>query len=102
MAIGMSYEEYWYAEPYRVVEYYKAHEMKREMKNQEMWIQGMYFYDALSVVVGNAFGKQKEKYVDKPFDLYPKKQNKKQIEAQEEIIKHFSKFKVMWDLQHKE
>ena len=47
MSIGMSYDEFWNGES-RLVEYYrKAHELRTQRKNQELWLQGLYIYEAL-------------------------------------------------------
>lgn len=40
-----------------------------------MWLQGAYFYDAVSKALANSFSKNKKyNYVDKPFDLNQNKQ----------------------------
>lgn len=47
MSIGMSYNEFW-NEDVRLVEVYrKAAELKDKRRNQDLWLQGMYFYEAL-------------------------------------------------------
>lgn len=49
----MTHEQYWQGDPWLVWTYTKAHELNREMRNQEMWMQGMYFYQALSTALAN-------------------------------------------------
>lgn len=47
MSIGMTYEEFWYKDV-RLVEYYRrADELRTRKRNQELWLQGAYFYEAL-------------------------------------------------------
>lgn len=47
MSIGMSYNQFWYGDV-RLTEYYrKADELRLKRKNQELWLQGMYMYEAL-------------------------------------------------------
>ena len=47
MSIGMSYDEFWDGDVFRVKAYRKAHELRDKRRNQELWLQGMYFYEAL-------------------------------------------------------
>lgn len=47
MSIGMSYEEFWYKDVRLVEHYRKAQEYRDRRKNQELWLQGMYIYEAL-------------------------------------------------------
>lgn len=99
MAIGMSYEEYWYGES-NLVSYYKnAFDYKRKMRNEELWIQGMYNLKAVSVALNNAF-KGHDKYFEKPLDIYPKTLVEKEEEKRKErkkIIEYFSLLKQRWD-----
>lgn len=47
MSIGMTYEQFWY-DDVRLAEYYrKADDLRLKRKNQELWLQGMYVYEAL-------------------------------------------------------
>lgn len=57
------------------------------MQNQMMWIQGAYFYDAVSKAIANSFSKNaKHKYIEKPFDFgkteIPKEQVQEKIKSQ--------------------
>ena len=47
MSIGMSYDEFWFQDVSRVVAYRKAAEMRYNRRNRELWLQGMYIYEAL-------------------------------------------------------
>lgn len=50
--------------------YFKAYELRRKETDREQYCQGMYFFEAVSVALANAFkGKNKPviKYRDKPF-----------------------------------
>jgi len=62
LAIGMSYELFWDGDPRLVKAYREAHELKTQMKNQEMWVQGIYNYHGIrtvaeSVIYGISGGK---------------------------------------------
>jgi hypothetical protein len=43
----MSYDDFWNGDVEMVKAYRKANELRDKRKNQDMWIQGRYFYDAL-------------------------------------------------------
>lgn len=47
MSIGMTYQEFWYEDVRLVEAYRKAAELRDQRRNQELWLQGMYFYEAL-------------------------------------------------------
>jgi hypothetical protein len=47
MSIGMSYDDFWNGDVCMVRAYRKAQELRDKRSNQEAWLQGMYFYEAL-------------------------------------------------------
>ena len=47
MSIGMTYDEFWNQDVRLVEVYRKAAELRDKRRNQELWLQGMYFYEAL-------------------------------------------------------
>lgn len=73
----MTYEEYWQGDPWLVVSYREAHDLKREMRNQEMYIQGRYIYDGFSAVMAQFMGAlsgkkskaEQAKYPDYPYAI---------------------------------
>ena len=70
----MTPEQYWEGDPYLARAFYKAHKLHIIQKNQELWLQGLYNYNALNTVVGNALkkkGAHSQKYLEKPIDLFP-------------------------------
>lgn len=73
--------EYWHGEPYLTQAYKEAYKIRKEEKNWECWLQGLYFYHAMNVALSNAFG-GKETYMDKPLKIFPP--TKEEIEAQRE------------------
>ena len=79
--MGMSYREYWHESPWLTQAYYKANRLRNEVRNQELWLQGLYIYNALNVVIANAFKTNShEKYIEKPIDIYPKSKPKQEEE----------------------
>lgn len=74
MAIGMSYDEYWNGDCTLTKVYQEIHEIKKKEKNHELWLQGMYIYEALCKVVPamRAFAKKgtkPEPYSSEPYPL---------------------------------
>lgn len=47
MSIGMSYEQFWDGDVDMVKTYRVAAELRDKRRNQELWLQGMYIYEAL-------------------------------------------------------
>lgn len=98
MAIGMTYEEYWYGHPELVKFYKQAYDYRRKERNQELWLSGMYMLSAIQT----AFDK-KTKYPEKPFDIYPKTEAEKVAEKEknrQKVIEHFNLLKQRWDNQN--
>lgn len=84
---GMSVKEFWEDNPdlfwaFRFSYYNKIKE-ENDMSNSVAWLQGAYFYSAVSVALNNAFSKEKIKYPEKPFDI--KSEDKTQIEKENRI-----------------
>lgn len=47
MAMGMTYDEYWNGDPVLPKYYRKMTKIKNKQRNRELWLQGMYIYEAL-------------------------------------------------------
>ena len=74
LSIGMTSEQYWDGDSTLPRYYRKADELNRKRKNQELWLQGMYIYEALCDVapIYHAFAKKGTKpapYPDHPYAL---------------------------------
>ena len=70
----MTPEQYWDGDPSLAKYYRKAHELQRKRINEDLWLQGMYIYEALCDVspIMNAFAKRGTKphpYTDRPYSL---------------------------------
>ena len=90
MAMGMSYTQYWDEPPYLAVAYRKAFKLKRELDNEQAWLQGLYIYDAFAVCLASAFGKrgsQKPSYLERPIDIFPLTEQEKKRREKEEMAK---------------
>lgn len=84
LAIGMSPEQFWDGDCRLTESYRKADEFKQRRRNQELWLQGMYFYEALcdASPILQAFAKKGTKpapYASEPYAI-----TKKQVEEKKE------------------
>ena len=64
LTIGVSWDEYWHGDYTRLPYYRKAYALKREEINQQLWLQGVYFLNA----IGCAFSKEAQ-YPSEPLPL---------------------------------
>lgn len=99
LSIGMTEEQYWDRDSTLVVAYRKAEELKTNRKNQEMWLQGAYVYEALCRVspLLHAFAKNGTKpvpYIAEPFAITEKQAEYRQEEKEK---KNFDKGKTMME-----
>ena len=88
--MGMTYADFWEGDPQMAVAYRKAYRLRREMENEQAWLQGMYFYDAVAVSLANAFrsrGAKRQNYLERPIDIFPLSEEEKQRREREEMAK---------------
>ena len=74
LSIGMTYEQFWYKDPHLVRAYIKAEEMRKQRKNEELYLQGRYVYRAIGAFaeILPAFprrGAKIQPYLEEPFPL---------------------------------
>ena len=98
----MSYEQFWYGEPRLVIAYVKANRLRIQQRNEEMWLQGLYVYNAFGTVMSNAFkdkGGTPSKYLEKPIEIFPQKRDTEEeiIEQREKVINALTGWKKSWD-----
>lgn len=68
----MTAQDYWYGDSWLAKGYRKAYELKRVQRNQEMWLEGVYFMHAIEATVGNMLAGKKHtkiKYPDEPLPI---------------------------------
>lgn len=80
MSMGMSYHDYWDGDSTMTKYYRDMYEVERDRQNELLWLQGMYFYEALcdaSPILNSASRKRKPlPYRKQPIPL-TKSANKK-------------------------
>ena len=74
LSIGMTPEQYWDGDPSLAKYYRKAYELQRKRRNEDLWLQGMYIYEALCDVspLLQAFAKKGTKahpYAERPYSI---------------------------------
>ena len=97
LSIGMTEEQYWDKDSQLAIAYRKAEEYKQNRINQEIWLQGLYFYEALCRVspILHAFAKKGTKPI--PYLTEPLALTERQIrdKKEEDTRKAFNKGKKM-------
>ena len=97
LSIGMTYEQYWEGDCTLVKYYRKAEELRNEKRNQELWLQGMYIYEAICDVapILHAFAKKGTKptpYSEKPYPLTAKQTKRDEEEKQRRLAEKGKRF----------
>lgn len=112
MTYGMTPEEFWHGPPELARAYREKAEIERDYQNQLAWWQGLYIYDALSVIKAQALSKdqreaEKYNYPQEPYRIKPyteeelrQKQEEEAKKAREHAIAQFNLMKSSWDKKH--
>ena len=90
LSIGMTPDQFWNDDPMLAKYYRQAHSLELERKNQELWLQGLYVYEALCDVspILQAMAKKGTKarpYPDRPYSITDT-QRKREKEEQERKV----------------
>lgn len=73
LSLGMTYNQFWRDDP-RIVKYYRqAEKIRKERINSELWLQGMYVYEAIcdAAPIFNPFAKHGVRPRPYPTEPYP-------------------------------
>ena len=105
----MSMKEFWEENPdlfwaYRF-SFYNKTKRDEELFNYNAWLQGMYFYEAVSVALCNGFSKQKASYSTKPYEFGSNKEKsfeKEQQKAVEDMKARVAKVQSIMDGKEKD
>lgn len=98
--MGIDYNLFWKLNPRKLEPFLKARDLKIKRKNEEMWLQGVYIYEAVSTAIYNNFrekGKKAIPYMEEPIKLFEYTEQEKEMRAKrerEKAIKFFSSLKV--------
>nr|DAP32376.1 MAG TPA: hypothetical protein [Caudoviricetes sp.] len=99
----MTYDQFWNQDVELVKAYQEADRIKRDLKNQDMWMQGAYYYEALldvAPVLRFSLSKKPPKpipYRDQPIDIHTgaRKQEEKPLSVE---AKSDKKAKAMMEM----
>ena len=100
MLCGMSYDEFWYGDPFRAVTYRAAHRLRIEQANQQLWLQGLYVHNAVAVAINNAFSKQKQKYIAEPIQIFKPTEDEQKAKIEEtrrKLVEKLNAWKDQFD-----
>ena len=90
LSIGMTYEQYWEGDPTLAKYYRQAEELRTERKNQELWLQGLYIYEALCDVAPILHSMAKKGTKARPYSAQPyaitERQRRQEIEENERKV----------------
>lgn len=84
MAMGVSFDEFWYGDPCRLKFYERRYFTGLEQENHRLWLQGYYDYMAFASVLAQ-MTQQRVSYPAKPIDLDAPTKSPKDL--QQEAIK---------------
>lgn len=83
----MTPDQYWNGDPELARAYRTADKMRIERKNQELWLQGMYIYEAIcdASPILSGFAKKGTKphpYVSKPYPITEEQHKRDKLDAE--------------------
>lgn len=84
LSIGMSSAEYWTGDPVLARYFRKAYQLRLEQQDYNAWLQGMYYYEALSIALSNAFRKKGTPTLNYTEQPYMQKQKKNKTEPDDD------------------
>lgn len=96
----MSPDEYWHGDAELMGAYRKAYKIRKEERNYELWLQGLYFYTALSTIAENLMKKRGEtpaKYPEKPFPIFPPTKEEEEERKAEELEQMVQRLNAIGD-----
>lgn len=101
LSIGMSYEDYWNGDPELATFYLKAEKIRKSKRNTELWLQGMYIFDALCKVSpifnpSAPSGTKAGEYPSRPYPITSEEVKKiKDKEHAEEVKNNADMFRML-------
>lgn len=89
LSIGMTYAQYWDDDAELTRVYREAEDLRTAKVNHQLWLQGLYFYQALGTALSNAFaskGSTPSKYIEKPLAVTRAERKAEREEKEREKI----------------
>ena len=88
MAMGMSYHEFWHGDYTQWKFWEEENQRRRKEENEMLWLQGAYFFNAISTALANAFrerGEPPSSYLEEPIRITPMTEDDKEEEQRKQI-----------------
>lgn len=98
----MTYEQFWTGDVWLARDYYDAHMLRLQRRSEELWLQGLYNYAAVSVALGNALrrkGTPAKSYPEEPLRITPLSEEEKAAKAEKErekAIEYLNNLQKKW------
>lgn len=93
LSIGMTYDQFWHGDPMLTKYYRKADDMRQDRLNQELWLNGLYIYNAVGALapILNAFSKQTHanSYLEQPLPRTQAEIDERNRKEQEAKMQNF-------------
>ena len=102
----MTHEQFWFDDPWLCVTYREANRLRTERRNEELWLQGLYNFNALQAALSNfgqMFSKRRrppQKYISQPIRVTPlseAEKRQKKIEGRKKVIAYFTRLQKQWE-----
>lgn len=92
LSIGMTCDEYWNKDPTLINGYIEAEKIKQRKRNNELWLQGVYIYQAIGALtpVLNPFSKEHraKPYLKQPIPLTEEEREAIEREKYERFVNY--------------
>lgn len=93
-------EEFWYGESRLTEVYREAHELKMDMVNQQLWLQGLYNLDALQSALSSLDKNTRHQYLKEPLPRRQKPETPE--EARQKVVDQLNAWKEAFDKRREE
>ena len=86
----MSIKDFWENDPelFWAYRFSYINKLKREdeYRNYNAWLQGLYFFEGVSIALANSFGKGNYKYPTEPYGMEKKEDNVPKLTEKEKAV----------------
>lgn len=99
----MTYDQFWHGDVWLAADYFCANQLTIQRRSEEMWLQGLYNFAAVSTALGNALrkkGTRAKNYPEEPIRLTPYTEAEKAARAERErrkAVEYFNNLQKEWD-----
>ena len=98
MSIGVEYDTFWRLTPRLLRAFVDADRLRKREKEMQMYIEGRYVFDAVSLALANSFrkkGTQPMNWLEEPYRMIPFTEEEEKMRQEEERRKAIEFFNAM-------